>query len=74
MNFIVKIDNHLVRLGGAGAVLPFLFVVRRICTLTLLPPAEKVDNLEDVEPGSSNERRNRTKQKYKLIDYYSHNS
>lgn len=45
-------EPYLVRFGGAGAVLPFLFVVRRIWTFTLLPPAENVDNLDDVDPGS----------------------
>lgn len=44
--------SYLVRLGGAGAVLPFLFVVRRICTLTLFPPVENVDSLDDDVPGS----------------------
>lgn len=54
MFMIFEMDriDYLVRFGGAGAVLPFLFVVRRICTLTLLPPAENVDNLDDVDPGS----------------------
>lgn len=45
-------DVYLVRFGGAGAVLPFLFVVRRICTFTLLPPVENVDNFDDADPCS----------------------
>lgn len=44
---------YLVRLGGAGAVLPRLLVVRRICTLPLaLPPVENVLSLDVVEPVS----------------------
>lgn len=50
-------DVYLVRFGGAGAVLPFLLVVRRICTFTLLPPVENVDNFDDVDPGSLNEKK-----------------
>lgn len=44
---------YLVRFGGAGAVLPFLFVVRRICTFTLLPLVENVDNFDDDVPRSA---------------------
>lgn len=52
MKFKINTDIYLVRFGGAGAVLPFLFVVRLICTLTLLPPVENVDNFDDDVPGS----------------------
>lgn len=45
-------NTYLVRFGGAGAVLPFLFVVRRIWTLTLFPLAENDDNFDDAVPGS----------------------
>lgn len=46
-------QTHLVRLGGAGAVLPRLLVVRRICTLPFaLQPVENVLSLDVVEPVS----------------------
>lgn len=39
------IQTYLVRFGGAGAVFPFLFVVRLICTKLLLEPPVNVVNL-----------------------------
>lgn len=51
MEYLTNLTD-LVRFGGAGAVLPFLFVVLRICTLTLLPPVENVDNFDEDVPRS----------------------
>lgn len=55
LTFQIKLQlkkTYLVRLGGAGAVFPFLLVVLRICTAEfVLPVDEKVLNFDD-EPVS----------------------
>ena len=38
---IMKTTIYLVRFGGAGACLPFLFVERLICTILLFPLFER---------------------------------
>lgn len=45
LKFIKKKITNLVRLGGAGAVFPLLFVVLLICTILFLHPPVNVDNL-----------------------------
>lgn len=52
---------YLVLLGGAGACLPCLLVVLRICTFPL-PWLENVDNFVDVEPVSRKDKWNKMSQ------------
>jgi hypothetical protein len=45
--------SYLVRFGGAGAVFPFLLVVRRICTPAALPHVFDVNvDIFEFEPES----------------------
>lgn len=54
---IFVVVANLVRFGGAGAVFPFLFVVRRICTFALLHAAfVNVLNFDAVAALSARER------------------
>lgn len=50
MSFTEHDDKRLVRFGGVGACLPFLFVVRLICT-ELLSFAANVDSFVTHETG-----------------------